>query len=186
MTHLPEATSKNMELGQCNQVVDHILAPYTSNPFLAGYKNHVNRVISFCSALANLDEREKQKITIAACFHDLGIYTDNTFDYLPPSIDLARAYLRQNGRVDWHDEIELMIDQHHRLRAIPNNRLAEIFRKADLIDFSMGLFKQGVSPARVDEIKTEFPNLGFHRNLVRVAGRWICRHPLNPVPVLKW
>ena len=171
---------------QSIDLVDEILSPFASNSDVAGYKNHVCRVISFCEELFGPDEDERHKITIAACFHDLGIYTANTFDYLPPSIDLARAYLRQTGRVDWLEEIELMIDQHHRLRPIPESKLADVFRKADLVDFSLGLFKQGISRATVREIKTEFPNAGFHRNLARVAGRWICRHPLNAVPVLKW
>jgi hypothetical protein len=32
------------------------------------------------------------------------------------------------------------------------------------------------------ELKAAFPNLGFHRMLLRRAGRWFLRHPLNPAP----
>lgn len=38
----------------------------------------------------------------------------------------------------------------------------------------------------VREVKAAFPNNGFHKCLARVATRWIIRHPLNPVPIIKW
>ncbi|HKP67804.1 MAG TPA: HD domain-containing protein [Pyrinomonadaceae bacterium] len=166
--------------------VDEILAPFSSDLRSDGYRNHVCRVVSFCEELFWLDEEERHKITIAACFHDLGIYTDDTFDYLPPSIELARSYLVENHLDEWSDEIASMIDDHHRLTAQKGNPLCEVFRKADLIDFSLGIFKKGVSRSKIAEVKSQFPNLGFHRNLARVAGRWICRHPFDPVPVVKW
>ena len=168
------------------ELVDEILFPYASNGAVAGYRNHVLRVISFCDELAELDEEQKQKITIAACFHDLGIYTDGTFDYLPPSVSLAQNYLKMNGLGEWETSIASMIDQHHCLRAIEGDDLAEIFRKGDLIDFSLGLLKKGVSGSKIAEVRNEFPNNGFHKNLARVACGWIVRHPLRPVPVVKW
>ena len=169
-------------------LVDDILAPFSSNPAVDGYKNHVLRVINFCNELVDLNEIETEKITIAACFHDLGIYTGNTFDYLPPSIDLARSYLQRTGRKDWSDEIASVIDQHHRVRALKGSdcRLAEVFRKADLVDFSLGIVKCGLSRSTVSAVRAQFPNQGFHKNLVRVATSWIVRHPFRPVPVLKW
>jgi hypothetical protein len=38
----------------------------------------------------------------------------------------------------------------------------------------------------VKSVKKQFPNAGFHRQLARLVGGWFCRHPLNPLPVLKW
>jgi hypothetical protein len=38
----------------------------------------------------------------------------------------------------------------------------------------------------VKDVKKQFPNNGFHKYLVRLAGGWICRHPLNPLPVVKF
>ena len=177
-----------MKLAQCLELTDDILAPYSAHAAIQGYKNHVCRVINLCSSLGDLNECDLEKITIAACFHDLGIYTSNTFDYLPPSIDLAREYLVRNGRGEWTDEITSTIDQHHRVRPIDgvDRRLAEVFRKADLVDFSLGLIKFDLPRSTVSAVKREFPNRGFHRNLVRVACGWIARHPLRPVPVLKW
>jgi len=100
----------------------------------------------------------------------------------------AYEYLLRKGLDPWSDEITQMIDQHHRLHPVGNDadRLVETFRKGDLVDFSLGSFKCGLDRATVKAVKAEFPNAGFHKNLVKLAVRWICRHPLNPVPVLKW
>lgn len=175
-----------MKFEKSIELVEEILEPVASNPAIAGYKNHVYRVINFCGTLTTLDDEQRKKVAIAAAFHDLGIYTDNTFDYLPPSIDLARAYLIRNDLMDWSDEVTTMIDEHHCLHSIEGNELVEVFRKADLIDFSLGLVKFDLPRSTVSAVRNEFPNNGFHKNLARVACRWIARNPLNPVPVLKW
>ena len=153
---------------------------------LAGYRNHVHRMINFCLAFGELTSEEEEKIIVAGCFHDIGIWTANTFDYLPPSIDAAIAYLQETGRSGWTDHISQMIGEHHKLRRFTADRLTETFRKGDLVDFSLGLIKCGVDGGFVREVKSAFPNNGFHAELVRLAGRWICRHPIHPLPVLKW
>jgi len=154
----------------------------------AGYRNHVYRMVNFCLALDEMSDEEIEKVVIAGCFHDIGIWTGDSFDYLPPSIIAAREYLEGKGLGEWVAEIGQMIDQHHRLHVVGGvaNDLVETFRKGDLVDFSLGIVKCGVSRETIRAVKAEFPNAGFHRNLIKVAGRWICRHPLNPVPVLKW
>jgi hypothetical protein len=153
-----------------------------------GYKNHLYRMINFCFALRPCNAEERQKIIIAGCFHDLGIWTGNTFDYLPPSIALAKTYLRQNNLEQWIPEIELMIDEHHKLRKYQDERypLVELFRKGDLVDFSLGLVKCGLPRAYIKRVKSRFPDAGFHKRLVQLELGWFSRHPLNPLPVLKW
>lgn len=153
-----------------------------------GYRNHVYRMVNFCFALGSPDEEDRKKIIIAGCFHDIGIWPQGTLDYLPPSIDRAKEYLGRHGMTEWSAELELMIDQHHKVRRYAGVRgpLVELFREGDLIDFSLGLFKRGLPAAHIRAVKAEFPNAGFHSQLVRKAGRWLCRHPLNPVPILKW
>ena len=155
-------------------------------PDYAGYRNHVCRMVRFCLVQGDLSEEERQKVIIAGCFHDIGIWTAGTFDYLPPSIVEANEYLERNGLEEWTPEISLMIDQHHKLHEYQTDPLTEVFRKGDLVDFSLGIVKCGVSVDYIRQVKAEFPNAGFHKFLVRLAGRWFCRHPLNPVPVLKW
>lgn len=154
----------------------------------AGYRNHVYRMVNFCFAQRDLTNEERDKIIIAGCFHDLGIWSADTFDYLPPSVLLAEEYLRKNHLEQWILEIGLMIEQHHKISKYEDerNQLVEVFRKGDLVDFSLGLVKCGLPRTVIKRVKKQFPNAGFHKCLARVSSRWIFKHPLNPVPVLKW
>ena len=194
-----------MVIEQHLPLLEEILAKWQKelgNDYL-GYKNHLYRMVNFCFALHNCNEVERRKIIIAACFHDLGIWTSNTFDYLPPSVALAKAYLRsagpeahlldrsdckQNDLEQWSSEIELMILMHHKLRKyqVEGYPLVEVFRKGDLVDFSLGFVRCGLSRAYIKSVKNRFPNAGFHKRLVQLELSWFSRHPLNPAPVLKW
>ena len=84
-------------------VLDEILAAHATA--LGGdaraYRNHALRVANLCFALRPGDEAQLEKTAIAAAFHDLGIWTDQTFDYLGPSERLAMVQLAQSGRDDW-------------------------------------------------------------------------------------
>lgn len=154
----------------------------------AGYRNHVYRMVNFCFAQGDFSPEEREKTIVAGCFHDLGIWSGDTFDYLPPSVALAKDYLRRNNLDNWIPEIELMIDTHHKLREHrgAHNPLVEVFRRADLVDFSLGLVKCGLPKSYVGAVKKQFPNAGFHKCLARTASGWFLKHPLNPIPVLKW
>ncbi len=153
-----------------------------------GYRNHVYRMIHLCLALKDCNEQEREKIIIAAAFHDIGIWVDDTLDYLPPSIPPATAYLKENNREDWAEEITLMINEHHKLREYKNAAypLVELFRKGDLVDFSLALFTFGIPKPYIKAVKAAFPNAGFHKNLAKRAARWFIKHPLNPAPMMKW
>jgi hypothetical protein len=180
-----------------------------------GYRNHVQRMTHACFALADagalgarhrseggarpgreedaarsaaplLSDAEREKIVIAACFHDIGLWTAGTFDYIEPSIAAAREHLTLVGRAAWIPEVETMIAEHHKLRAYRGGGLIELFRRGDLLDFSLGVFRSGLSRRLVRAVKMRYPNAGFHRGLVRRALRWGVRHPLNPAPMAKW
>lgn len=170
--------------------VDAILASWKSvvGDDFSAYRNHVCRMVTFCCDLQPCSDEQKQKIAIAGAFHDIGIWTDNTLDYLPPSVIPARQYLETIGKTEWAEEIELMITEHHRLRPIqnPSYPLVELFRRGDLVDFSRGTFRQGLSRSRIQEVNQAFPNAGFHKRLVQLAWHWFVRHPLNPAPMMKW
>lgn len=168
--------------------IDNILAGYRSaiGTEYQGYRNHVCRMVSFCLALSDLGEDATNKLIIAGCFHDIGIWTGPTFDYLPPSIVAAEQYLKETGFQAWIPEISEMIDQHHKLTAYKNAELVEVFRKGDLVDFSLGSIKSGLSSDFVRDVRKRFPNEGFHWMLAKRAAKWVCRHPLNPLPVLKF
>ena len=153
-----------------------------------GYRNHVYRMIHCCLALRDCNEEEKEKIIIAGAFHDIGIWIDDTVDYIPPSIPPAMEYLKSRGLEDWSDEIALMITEHHKIREYKNDSspLIELFRKGDLVDFSFGFFRFGIPKSEIEEIKNTFPNSQFHKNLGKRAAKWFIKHPLNPAPMMKW
>src|SRR6478672_4240641 len=90
-------------------VIDDVLSDHATalRDDLSGYQNHVYRVVNLCVAFAGRSELEK--ISIAAVFHDLGIWTNRTFDYIAPSIGLAHDHLVARAREDWSAEIEGMI-----------------------------------------------------------------------------
>jgi hypothetical protein len=171
-------------------LLEEILAPWRERIGVdfEGYKNHVGRVLNFCFSLRECSEEDRQKLVIAGAFHDIGIWSDGTVDYLPPSIAQAKLYLGQHDRTDWIPEIELMIDLHHKMRPYRGNAspLIEIFRKADLADFSWGLIKGGVPGATIRAAKAAYPNAGFHKRLMQLAYGWFAKHPLSPPPFMKW
>lgn len=153
-----------------------------------GYHNHVYRMLHYCLALQPADAEQREKLIIAACFHDIGIWIDDTIDYIPPSIPPMLDYLKGRGLGRWDEEIGLMISEHHKLRRYTDPRfpLVELFRRGDLIDFSFGLFRFGVSRSDIKQLKSAFGNAGFHRNLIKRAARWFPKRPLNPLPMMKW
>lgn len=184
-----------MQIEQDIPRVDEILAAHEEDvgEVLPAYRNHVYRMLNFCFALADsaanpCTDEDRQKLIITGCFHDLGIWPSRTLAYLEPSIELARAYLAEQNRSDWSAEISRIIDQHHKLRAVrgDSSRLVELFRRADLVDVSLGLQRFGLPRSFVSDVRAEFPNLGFHKTLVRLGLQQLMRSPWNPAPMIKW
>ena len=177
-------------------LLNEILADWeeTIGEDFQGYKNHVHRMILCCFALATkeldeeLSEEDKEKIIIAGAFHDIGIWIEDTLDYLPPSIPPTREYLKKHGLESWSTEIELMINEHHKIKEYKNTDypLVELFRKGDLVDFSLGMVKFGLPKQDIKTLKTQIPNAGFHKCLAKRATKWFLKHPLNPAPMMKW
>ena len=153
-----------------------------------GYRGHVYRLFNYCLALHPCTEEEKTKVAIAACFHDLGLWSHHTLDYLPPSVSHATRYLSDSGLTAWTEEIALMIGMHHKLRAYTDHQypLVDLFRKADLVDVSGGVVRYGLSRSYIAAVKTQFPDHGFHRFLLRAGAAWLLKHPFNPAPFMRW
>jgi hypothetical protein len=150
-----------------------------------GYRNHVYRVVNLCVAFAG--RRELEKIAVAAAFHDLGIWTNGTFDYIAPSVALAKDYLIARARADWLAEIEPMIAEHHKITASTGgpHALAEAFRRADWIDVTRAIRSFGVPRAFVSRLFTTWPSAGFHWRLVTLTLDRFRRHPLTPLPMVR-
>ncbi len=152
------------------------------------YRNHAYRVANLCAALKPGNAQTLEKVALASAFHDLGIWTAHTFDYLAPSIDLACQHLECAGHGDWRDNIAGMIREHHKVRSYRGEgaELIEPFRRADWIDVSLGVLTFGLPRERLREIFARWPNAGFHKRLVQLTLRQARAQPLRPLPMLKW
>ncbi len=149
------------------------------------YKNHIYRIYNSCIKLDNNTKNHK-KYAIAAVFHDLGIWTHN-FDYLKPSINLAKEYLIKNKQENWIDEITLLIDNHHKITEFKGSFEITVntFRKADWIDVTNGLRLFYFSKNEFKRIKKAFPNKGFHLFLLKQWFKWFLKKPFNSLPMFK-
>jgi hypothetical protein len=152
------------------------------------YRNHCMRLFNFCCALVDESTAVEGKIAIAAVFHDLGIWTEKSFDYLLPSQLLARRYLEKKFKASWCNEIEAMIGEHHKITHYKENPswLVEPFRKADWIDVSGGLLRYRLPDDFVSDVLDAFPNAGFHKMLARLTLARLKTHPFSPLPMMKW
>jgi len=151
------------------------------------YRNHTYRVVNFCAALSSSDPEAVEKAAIAAAFHDLGIWTAGTFDYLPPSIGLASTHLARSGRSEWAPEIAAMILEHHKISLYRARAdwLVEPFRRADWVDVSRGVIAFGLSRPFLAEVFSTWPNAGFHKRLLQLALRRLRTHPWSPLPMMR-
>ena len=149
------------------------------------YRNHVYRIVNLCVAIGGQGELEK--IAVAAVFHDLGIWTNGTFDYIAPSIALAHDYLVAHAREDLTAEIEGMIADHHKITAAAadSGSLIEAFRRADWIDVTRGLRRFGIPRSFVARLFATWPSAGFHWRLVTLTLERFRSHPLTPLPMVK-
>ena len=152
---------------------------------VVGYRNHVYRIVNLCVAMVGQGELEK--IAVAAVFHDLGIWTNGTFDYIAPSIALARDYLVAHARADWTAEIEKMIADHHKITRSTSDpdSLVDAFRRADWIDVTGGLRRFGIPRPFVARLYGTWPDAGFHWRLVTLTLDRFRSHPLTPLPMVK-
>ena len=177
-----------MLLNEIGEVDDVLEAHATElGKDLTAYRNHVYRVVNLAAALSGSDPERLPKMALAAAFHDLGIWTDGTFDYLRPSMRLASAHLARSGRAEWTPEIAEMILEHHKISPYRGDAhgLVEPFRRADLVDVSRGLITFGLPRRLLREIFSRWPSAGFHWRLVQLALARLRTHPWSPLPMLK-
>jgi hypothetical protein len=154
-----------------------------------GYRNHAYRVANLCAALAPEASADLEKIGVAAALHDMGIWTDRTFDYVGPSVRLATEHLARVGRAGWTAEVAAMIEAHHKLtpwRGGPPGWLVEPFRRADWADVTRGVVARGLPGGLLAALYARWPSAGFHRRLLALELARLRSHPLSPLPMLRW
>ncbi|MBT2298126.1 hypothetical protein [Pseudomonas fluorescens] len=156
-------------------------------PDFLAYRNHVYRIINFCSLLSSLTVVDLEKVAIAGAFHDLGIWTHKTFDYLAPSEGLAKDFLEETGRHGWCEEIIAMIQNHHKILRCQGDPqgLMEIFRKADWVDVTHGLLAFGITKTQRQLVFGYFPDKGFHLRLLKLSLTRLLTHPFSPLPMMR-
>lgn len=176
---------------QCSIFIEKILQEYQTiiDRDYQGYLNHCKRVAACCLILSQ-DSREDtiHKIAIAVAFHDIGIWTSKTIDYLEPSVKVMLSYLTLHRLLDWQIEITLMITEHHKLTTTKCSEypLVEYFRQADYADFSLGLWRSNIPRREFKKLTSQYPNSGFHKTLVYLGLKRFLQKPWSPLPMFKW
>lgn len=179
-----------MQLINDLSLLDKILQDYKvqiGEDFI-GYRNHLYRMLNFANYLGRLGSTDLEKMMVAAAFHDIGIWTKSTVDYIEPSVSEAQHWLRGSEYAADEADILDMISLHHKVRPVKDHAspLVELFRKADLVDFSLGMIKCGVPSEFIKTVKQAYPNAGFHKCLMRLSWQQLKSQPLNPLPMMKW
>jgi hypothetical protein len=149
---------------------------------LSAYRNHVYRCLTYHQLLLGFSIPDAAALAWAT--HDLGIWTAGTLDYLAPSADLAAAYADEFGIADV-DQLRALVTEHHRLRPL-DDRVTETFRQADLIDVSHGVLRHGIGRAAIRAAVNTLPYNGFHLFLAKGLTGYAVRHPLRPLPMMRF
>ena len=173
-----------MDVVAAHPIVDALLNRYriALGDDLDTYRNHVYRCINYQQLL--LGQPIPDFVALAWVTHDLGIWTADTFDYLTPSASLAAAHADE-FKVTEIDRLQKLITEHHRLRPL-DEPVAETFRKADLVDVSHGLLRNGIGRSDMHDVVAQLPYHGFHAFLAKGLIGHAARHPLHPFPMLRW
>lgn len=169
-----------------NPIIDSVLnrhAAALAASFI-DYRNHLYRGLNYQLRLLDLTEPPPE-IALAWATHDIGIWTAGTWDYLEPSAALAQRLAPEFGITDPNRTVTMVVD-HHKLRAVADPWV-ETFRLADRVDAFHGLrVGTGLRCGDIDEVVAALPYGGFHGFLIRSAARWTLKHPLRPMPMLRW
>jgi hypothetical protein len=177
-------SSHQVQVVSTHPIVDTVLERYrvALGDDTSSYRNHVYRCMNYHQLLLGAPLPDFAALAWVA--HDLGIWTAGTFDYLSPSADLASAHADE-FRITETDRLRLLITEHHRLRP-SDDRMTETFRQADLIDVSRGFLRSQLSRSTVQAVVAQLPYRGFHAFLAKGLIHYAGRHPLRPLPMLRW
>jgi hypothetical protein len=169
-----------------NQVIEDLLLDWENvlGDDYVLYRNHVYRVFNYAMYLNSYQLADETNLATAAVFHDLGIWTHQTLDYLEYSVSDLKEYIEaQQLGVDF-DLLSAMIRNHHKMNHF-QNKLVEIFRRSDLIDTSKGYFSYGIHKHNIQLLRENFPNAGFHALVLKKTLKQFFKRPFNLLPFLR-
>ncbi len=151
------------------------------------YRNHVYRMLNFALFLNGEGRVDLDALNVAGFFHDLDFVLSGNGAYLEPSAAAACAYLDETGRPGLKPLVTELIVWHHKLTPYrgEHGAIVEHFRRADLVDLSLGIMRSGVSGAFIKTVRRTFPNAGFHTLLAKNLTAYALRHPLSPFPMMR-
>ena len=136
-----------------------------------GYRNHVYRTITYAMHFLDNAEEHEKLVETAFVYHDIGLWTDHELAYLEPSEAVAIADNEKYGLGLDPSLLREAIHWHHKIFPYtgPYEKVVEACRKADWIDASKGMLRKGMGRGLIQKVEDAFPNLGFHKTLVRLA-----------------
>ena len=178
---------------QDSRLIDEVLERYR-RPLGAHhdrYRNHVYRVYHYTRHLivkgGGDPDVDEEAIAFAAAFHDLSFAKDQVLDYLPPSTQAATEHLEAIGLPELTPAVARMIDFHHKLTPYraQDAHLVESFRRADLVDL-FAVPGAGLPFALRRQAQSSYPICGFRGFVCRNLLVGALKHPLRPLPMLRW
>jgi hypothetical protein len=126
---------------------------------------------------------DRELLLVAALLHDIGIYDSVTSGgvYVAEGAELSAELTRRHG---WDEErVRLCsdaVERHHELRSQwDRGAEVEVMRRADLIDFSGGLVRFGLSREWLRDLSRSIPRDGFYRELVGLVAHVLRHRPLT-------
>lgn len=153
--------------------VESLLAPFQSTigRDFDGYRNHIYRCITYAMHFLDHSPEHEQLVETAFVYHDIGLWTDKTLEYLEPSESAAVLDNETHGWGLNPDVLRGAIHWHHKVFRYKGShaKVIEACRKADWIDATQGLLRKGISRSAIAKVEATFPNCGFHRSLLRLA-----------------
>ena len=204
------APSANLRANRSIPLIDQIIRSYAEAfdnnlQNAVPYKNHCYRVYNLAvnAIPRKLSERELELLAIATGFHDLGVFTHKTLDYLGPSEEEAAKWMKANGytRDNELETVKLMIEYHHKLsefkydsslssEANANSKtteeMVERLRRGDWIDVTFGVRSFGMDPGEIKTLREPFPQAGFALTLIKAGLSWVPFNLLNPLPFVRF
>eukprot|EP01098_Paradermamoeba_levis_P005030 TRINITY_DN2130_c0_g1_i4.p1 TRINITY_DN2130_c0_g1~~TRINITY_DN2130_c0_g1_i4.p1 ORF type:complete len:237 (-),score=68.14 TRINITY_DN2130_c0_g1_i4:47-694(-) len=171
-----ESLKGEIQVITSNDVLEKYLTRYKTviGADYDGYRNHLYRVLSFTKHFLKGDEKFLEIIAAALVYHDIGLWTNNELAYLDPSAALAAKDLKNDFKKGELDLIHNIIVYHHKLTPFiegENAQIVEAVRKADTLDFTLGLVNFGMPSAHVSKVQTTLPNAGFHKALAEFGPK---------------
>jgi hypothetical protein len=179
-----------MEILEYDPTIDGVLESWMQRlgTDFAGYRNHVYRVFNYARVLTKDAGRDSEIIAVASAFHDLGVWTHSTLDYLEPiRAPCHRARVRRRApNVGAYDRAD---DRHAPQAAAVSRRGGTARRgipaRGPLRPRVRGAVRAGVDRGYARELNARFPDEGFRGGIARLLLGWMVTHPRRPLPMMR-